>query len=286
MVRRDSTWVGSCVLVDLNTQRDFCTPEGAAPVANLAQLVPALRRVVAWAKRNHAPLVSSLNSHRLYELEGARPDGCVEGSKGHRKLRFTIMGQHARVDVDNTLCVPVDMFRQVQQVVFRERAGNLLGNPKADRFLTQLGTDEFIVFGNGLERSIKVLVLGLLTREKPVTVVADACGYWDQAEADFALRQMQAKGARVITVDELRQRKLDRRQRYALHRPDASAHVQLCSGSSMMAAVLDEDIYLPTRAPAEQRNGNGRRNAHSSGNGKSARSNGHSRPQRTPPPTP
>lgn len=215
MIRRGKSWAPECVLIDLNTQYDFCVRAGADPVANVEALVPALRRVIAWAKRNHAPIVSSLNSHRPYELsEENHHQHCLEGSPGQQKVDFTVMALHARVDVDNTLCVPVDLFRRHQQVIFRERGDNLLGNPKADRFLTQLKTREYLVFGSGVESSVKTLALGLLAREKQVSVIVDACGYWDQAEADFALRQMAAKGATLLTMDKLGARRLARQYRY------------------------------------------------------------------------
>jgi len=215
MIRRGKSWAPECVLIDLNTQYDICVREGADPVANVETLIPALRRVIAWAKRNHAPIVSSLNSRRPYELSpNNHHQHCLEGSPGQQKVAFTVMALHACIDVDNTLCVPADLFRRHQQVIFRERADNLLGNPKADRFLTQLKAGEYLIFGSGVECSVKTLALGLLAREKRVSVIVDACGYWNQAEADFALRQMAAKGAKLLTVDQLGARRLPRQYRY------------------------------------------------------------------------
>ena len=204
-----------CITIDLNTQLDYCARDGACPVANLNELLPALRRVIAWAKRNYAPVVSSLDSHRQCDMpDDEHPIHCVDGSQGQRKIPFTMFPLCAQIEVDNTLCIPLDLFGRHQQVVFRMRNDDLLTNPKADRFLTQLPAAEFIVFGNSAEYSVKALVLGLLARHKKVAVVADACGYWNKALAELALRQMAAKGARLITVDELLARKLSRLHRY------------------------------------------------------------------------
>ncbi len=203
-----------CVLVDFCTQRDFCTETGAFPVANLAEVVPAFRRVFAWAEANNAPMISALDSHRRWELHR---DGievhCFDGSEGQRKLDFTLLPRHFMVEGDNTLCVPIDLFDRYQQVVFRKRTEDLLANPKADRFLTQLPVAEVILFGNGLENSIRALTLALLARNKRVTVVLDACGYWSAPESELALRQIWAKGVTLTTVDELTARKLRRRVR-------------------------------------------------------------------------
>ncbi len=143
------------------------------------------------------------------------PVHCVDGSTGQQKMPFTRFPQCARIEVDNTLSIPLDLFRRFQQVLFRIRTDDLLNNPKADRFVTQLPVKEFVVYGNALEYSVKALVLGLLARDKVVTVVQDACGFWNPAAADLAIRQMEAKGAQLVTVDELLVRRLTRHQRYA-----------------------------------------------------------------------
>lgn len=203
-----------CVLIDLNTQVDFCHEEGRFPVVNVQELIPALRRVIAWAKRNHAPIISSIDSHRQHERPRNGCAYCVDDTPGQRKLDFTIFPFHTRVEVDNTLAVPLNLFKRNQQVIFRERSTDLLDNPKADRFINVIAAREFIVFGNATETAVKALALGLLARHRNVTIIKDACGHWEASQADFALRQLDAKGARVIRVEDLLRRRLAREYRY------------------------------------------------------------------------
>lgn len=232
MAARTDGRLHECVVVDLNTQFDFCSPVGISPVANIDALIPALRHVIAWTKRNQVPIVSSVESHRPCEFgDNGHPACCVDGTSGQRKIDFTLFPCSARVEVDNTLSCPMDLFKNWQQIIFRKRTEDLLGNPKADRFFTQLATRELILFGIGVEHAVKALALALLAREKRVTVVADACGYWNRATADLAIRQIMAKGATVIDVCELLRRKLDRRQRYPTRRrmnSDAGKHGMGC----------------------------------------------------------
>ncbi len=215
MIARRNGRVYECVVVDLDTQHDFCDADGAYPVANVSELIPALRHMIAWTKRNYAPVVSSIESHRSSEvLDREHPTFCVDGSTGQRKIDFTVFRRCAKVEVDNTLACPLDLFSKYQQVIFRKRTDDLLSNPKADRFLTQLSPGEFILFGVGLEASVKALALGLLARDKRVTVVTDACGYWNKGTAVLAIRQVTAKGARLITVGQLLRRKLARHRHH------------------------------------------------------------------------
>jgi nicotinamidase-related amidase len=214
----------ACVVVDLNTQADFLLPQGACLVANAEELIPAIRHIVAWTKRNHVPVISSLNSQRETEIEcDSTVRCCVDGTSGQRKLVFTLMGTSVRVEGDNTLSVPIDLFKRYQQVIFRQRTKDLFSNPKADRFLTQLRPGRFILYGVALETAVKSLALGLLSRNRAVTVVSDACGYWSRVEANLALRQMAAKGVKVVTVRDLLREKLPRKHRYP-HRSPANGN--------------------------------------------------------------
>lgn len=215
MVEQENGRVYECVVVDLNTQYDFCAYNGAFPVANLNKLRRALRRMVAWTKRNGVPIISSIASHRASELsDNGHGRYCIDGSEGQKKVDFTLFPRCTRVELDSTLTVPLDVFHRCQQIIFRKRTEDLLGNPKADRFFTHLPVREFLLYGNTLEGSIKALALGLLARQKRVLIVTDCCGYWNAAAADLAIGQMLAKGAALTTLDELKQRKLQNRLRY------------------------------------------------------------------------
>lgn len=204
-----------CVLVDLNTQFDFFGGEGACPVVNYREKHACLRRIVAWAKRNQVPIISSMDCHRRVEPDNnGIPKHCVEGSCGQKKLPFTLLPNHVYVAGDNTLAVSVDLFNTHQQVIFPQSDTDLFTNPKADRFLTQLDAEEFILYGAIAEYEIKAVALGLLVRNKRVSILADGCGSWNPSEFDLSLRQAAAKGARIINICDLRERKLPRIWKY------------------------------------------------------------------------
>jgi len=207
-----------CVLLDVSTQNDFLLENGVCPVRNHVDLVPQLRKVIAWAKRNQVPVISAVDSHRQQEFNREKlPPHCIDGTEGQRKVDFTVFGSYVKVEGDNTLAVPVDLFSRHQQVIFRKRTNDLFANPKADRFVCHLPAAEYILIGAGLENALRAAALGLLTRNKSVSIVADACGFWDGQEADLTLRVLQAKGVGVINVEELVARRLPRPIRYPLN---------------------------------------------------------------------
>ncbi len=191
------------VLIDVCTQRDFLEPGAILQVTNQAAVLPRLQQVFAWAGENRIGTVSIVESHRPSEPLGGFPLHCIDGTIGQGKMDFAYLQPSILIEVDNTLALPPDLREKYQQLIFRKRAREVLSNPKADRFLTQLEPAEFIIFGVGLEHAIRSLALGLLARHKTVAVVTDACGYWSTADADLALRQLGAKHIRLLTTEEL-----------------------------------------------------------------------------------
>lgn len=191
------------LLIDLNTQRDFLCRDGAVKVVNRIQVLPAVRAIIRWARIQQVPIVSTIEAHRPNETTNTRPRHCIDGSLGQRKLPFTLLPGRILVEADNTHALPTDLLSRYRQIIFRKRTADLLANPKADRLLSHLDVENIYVFGMTVETSVKPLVLGLLARNRPVSVIADACGWWDPLEADLAFRQMATKGARLIQTADL-----------------------------------------------------------------------------------
>ncbi len=217
VARKNQRGSFECVLCDMNTQEDFLGADAVCQICNPSSLTSAARRVVAWAKWNSVPVISSIDSHRGEErTHDGFPSHCVDGTEGQRKLSWSLFGSRVMVEGDCMLSVPLNLFSSYQQVIFRKRTHDLLCNPKADRFITQLDAQEYILFGVGIEYSMNALAMGLLARNKRVTIVSDCCGYWSESEADLALRRVHTKGASLTSVDELLQRRLDSQFRYPL----------------------------------------------------------------------
>ena len=156
---------------------------------------------MATARWLKLPVLSCTEARRPDEVRGLdRPD-CVYGTRGHDKLGCTLLPRRVVVESDNRLCVPLNLFEDVQQAILTKRHRDPFTNPKLDRLLTEMPAQRFIVFGVSLETSIRLLVLGLLLRGRPGAIVHDACGYWNQGEADMSLRQLSAKGCELLSTE-------------------------------------------------------------------------------------
>lgn len=205
------------VFLDIATQQDYLSVDGARPILNAEETTHNIKRLIALARWARIPTLSCVDAFRKENGNGhhngngqANGNGHANGNgNGHgatgdipRKIGFSILPDHMRVESDNCLCVPLDLFKHVQQAILTKRHADPFTNPKLDRLLTEMPARRFIVFGVGLDETLRLLVLGLLLRHRPVTVIPDACGYWNQAEAEMVLRQLSAKGVAMMSTEE------------------------------------------------------------------------------------
>lgn len=191
------------VLVDINTQCDFLLQKGAVPVSNRTAVVESVRKLMNWARLSRMPVISTLDCHRPGESLYGLPPYCMDRSPGQKKLPFTLLPKRVVLYGDNTLDVPNDPFRRFRQVIVTKRNRDFLSNPKADRLINALDCEYFVLFGMIAEHCVKAAALGLMARQRRVAVVTDACGYWSRTEASLALCQIEAKGAVLVTTEEM-----------------------------------------------------------------------------------
>lgn len=186
------------VFLDVCTQRDYLDPGGSRPVANADSIVDNVKHLMAFARWARVPTLSCVDAWRPCDACGLPRPCCVLGTPGQRKISYTLLPDHLFVESDNCLCVPLDLLRRHQQTILAKCHRDPFTNPKLDRLLTETAARRYVLFGVGLEVSIRLLALGLLLRQRHVTLVIDACGYWSGKEADMTLRQLEAKGCQVL----------------------------------------------------------------------------------------
>ncbi|AQT68049.1 Isochorismatase family protein [Anaerohalosphaera lusitana] len=180
------------VLIDVDTQKDFFLADGKAPIRNHRRVLINIRRVVAWARLKNVRMISTIwtpidTSHQF----------CIPGTSGHEKLSYTTRENHVSFQADGSTDLPRDIFTRCDQIILEKRSPNPFDEPRADRILSELKADEYILMGALNEEAIKKTAIGLLARRKHVTVLTDCLGYHNKDTAEIANRQMEAKGAKL-----------------------------------------------------------------------------------------
>ena len=200
----------SDVLLDVCTQRDYLAPEGARPAMNAATVADNLKHLIALARWARIPTLSCVEVHHYDQVRGTPNPACVAGTFGQQKMPFSFLPRRVVVESDNFLCVSLDLFARYQQAILTKTHRDPFTNPKLDRLLTELPANRFVLFGVSLENTLRLLSLGLLLRHRRVTLITDACAYYNEGDADMTLRQLAAKGCELVTTQQFVQSSFDR----------------------------------------------------------------------------
>ena len=190
--------------MDVDTQRDFFLADGHACIRNHRRVLSNIRRMMAWARRNHIEVISTCEVHS--NSNGTHNDDdifCVDGTFGVEKISYTLLPDRACFTADGNSELPGDVLRRYKQVILDKRCENPFEEPRIERLLSEVNAAEFVVIGATAERAVAATVLGLLQRNKRVTVVTDAIGAHNTEEAKIAIRKMCAKGAKLIETKKL-----------------------------------------------------------------------------------
>lgn len=183
------------VLVDINTQRDVLLAAGSDCVRNHRRVLAHIRRMMAWARSNDIPVISTCELHAAKE-----GSALMNGKNGlaHSKIGYTLLDNHISFSPDNNTDLPRDLLRRYRQVILPKRCPDPFDEPRIDRLLSEVHVGEFILMGTITEEAVSAMALGLLQRHKKVKIIVDAVGARDHNEAKMALRKMEAKGATLI----------------------------------------------------------------------------------------
>ena len=189
--------------LDVDTQRDFMLSTGALYVPGAERIIPKLRRLFDFAKKNEISVLSSADAHVKDDPEfGQFPPHCVQGTEGQRKLDETLLPrplifQNKLVDRNFS-----EVVRKHQQIIVEKQSLDLLSNPVAERLLRVL-PPRAIVFGVTTEYCVKIACLGLRRMGIQAAVITDAVRALAPGTEKEALEEMQKAGVEFITLDTL-----------------------------------------------------------------------------------
>jgi nicotinamidase-related amidase len=188
------------IIVDVDTQRHFFIDRSLVCVQNHLQVLANIRKVMGWAQSRNIHTISTLQicggNDRYYNSR-------IFGTECQQKLSLTLRNRHISFDANDCTDLPPEILEQYDQVIFHKRCFDPFMEPRADRMLSELQADEFILIGAATEGAVKATALGLLTREKNVTVLVDATGSYNQAVGEITLRLLLERGAKLTDTKTL-----------------------------------------------------------------------------------
>ena len=189
--------------LDIDTQRDFMVSSGALYVPGAERIIPKLRRLFDFARKNEIEIVSSVDAHIPDDPEFQHfPAHCIQGTEGQHKLDETLLPRPLVLQnkpIDRNL---MDAVRKHQQIIVEKQELDLFSNPVMERLIRVL-PPRAVVFGVTTEYCVKLACLGLRRFGVHTAVVSDAIRALAPKTEKAALEEMQSAGVDFITLDVL-----------------------------------------------------------------------------------
>jgi len=192
------------ILMDIEVQRDFFSPGGSCYRPEAAAAARNIRRLFAWARRKQVPALSTVLRNRPGRKGPLAPvPHCVDGSDGEKRISGALLGRHVDLGIRSTTDLPQDIFNQHRQVIFEKRHTDIFKHARAERLLTELEADTFVVCGAGSAGGIVEAVIGLRHRGFEIILAADAILDLGDPRAEMAWLRMLAKKAVPLSTGEI-----------------------------------------------------------------------------------
>ncbi|MHC4388937.1 MAG: cysteine hydrolase family protein [Planctomycetota bacterium] len=183
------------VVVDVDTQRHFFNNCGMVCVRNHRSVLANILRVVNWARLKNVRMISTV---QIFPSKYPYCYSCLADIADQEKVSYTFRKKYASFEAVDCTDLQPGILDRYEQVIFQKRCFDPFEEPRADRMLSELQVDEFILIGALTEGAVKATALGLLSRHKNVTVLVDATGSYNTAVGNITLRLILERGGRLI----------------------------------------------------------------------------------------
>ncbi|HEY0416352.1 MAG TPA: cysteine hydrolase family protein [Gaiellaceae bacterium] len=195
------------ILWDVDTQVDFVHAGGKLAVPRAEEAVPAMARLVAWARAEGIPHVASADDHELTDDEiseapdfaSTYPPHCLRGTRGAEKVAETAQ----RDPVPLALTEVPGTWLRGREFLLLKKHFDVFTNPNTDRVLELLDPEEVVLFGVATDVCDDAAIRGLVARGIRVTFVDEASRGLDEARTAACTKAWRQRGVRFATVDDV-----------------------------------------------------------------------------------
>jgi nicotinamidase/pyrazinamidase len=195
------------ILWDVDTQVDFVHAGGKLAVPGAEEVVPAMARLVEWARAEGIPHVASADDHELSDAEisdepdyrTTYPPHCLRGTHGAEKIAETAQEDPVPLGLQ-----PVkERWIRGREFLLLKKSFDVFTNPHADMLLQRLEPEEVVLFGVATDVCNDAAIRGLLARGHKVTFVEDAARGLDEARTASCTASWRENGVRFSSSADL-----------------------------------------------------------------------------------
>jgi nicotinamidase/pyrazinamidase len=200
------------LLWDVDTQVDFVRSNGKLPVPDAETAVPAMERLVRWAKETGVTHLATADDHELTDpeisdepdYETTFPPHCLRGTPGVAKIPET--AQRDPLPLSLTPYPPGLVPALVggrRELLVLKKTYSAFSNPNLEPLLEALDPDEVLVFGVATDVCNHAAIMGLLARGRKVAFVEDASRGLSEVRVAAAVDRWRAGGVRFTSSIEV-----------------------------------------------------------------------------------
>ena len=192
------------VFVDIDTQYDFISRDGALSVPGAEEIRGNLKTLTDYAVKNGIKIIASADAHVPDDKEfEVFPPHCVQNTPGQKKIEETTLAATVVLKNETSDAARAEGIENADQILLEKQSYDVFTNPSASGIFETAGGDEYIVYGVATDYCVKAAAVGLLERGYRVTVVNDAIAAVSPETGDESIVLMEEMGAAFKTTHEV-----------------------------------------------------------------------------------
>lgn len=192
------------VFVDIDTQYDFISRDGALSVPGAEEIRGNLETLTDYAVNNGIKIVASADAHVPDDKEfEVFPPHCVQNTPGQKKIEETTTAATMVLKNDASEIAQANQIEDADQILLEKQTYDVFTNPSAPGIFEAASGDEYIVYGVATDYCVKAAAIGLLERGYNVTVVKDAIAAVTEQTGKESIALMEEMGAAFKTTQEV-----------------------------------------------------------------------------------
>jgi nicotinamidase-related amidase len=198
------------VLMDVDTQHDFVSPDGAfGPMIvewGVGRIVPNLARLFAYAADRRLTTILPTDAHVPHDPEfvDGMPWHCVVGTPGHERIAETDLTPTLVIENrPDAFTAPLPMADRLVVKVHKQHFA-VGTNPNFAALMAAIGPCHVMATGVATQGCVKASIQSLLDLGITASIVVDAVGpdiFTD--EGRIAIEELQALGVNAVTTAEV-----------------------------------------------------------------------------------
>jgi nicotinamidase/pyrazinamidase len=199
---------------DVDTQYDFMMKDGKLYVPNAEEIIPNLKKLYDYARKNNIQIMGSADYHTLSDEEisdnpdylNTFPPHCLQGTPGWERIDAT--KPLNPLWIDSMKYSEKELEEMIKnhtgEIIFRKQKFDVFSNPNVDPVLEIINPKEIVVFGVALDVCDAYAIEGFLKRKKyKIYLVEDAAKPIYEERGKQLIEKWKAEGVEIVKTDDI-----------------------------------------------------------------------------------